>query len=161
MNILTRICLSAILSCGSLAALAQQGTPGGIAVPGNGTVGPGAKPDLIVTDFAITFYSVNGVKYRYTVKNVGNIAANVTKVSVKALWDADDTFRNPAPGGGALISANHPIDKLMPGATMSGTFSFSFPNTNYSQYHLVSLQVDAGNAVEESNEKNNFKVIGH
>lgn len=149
------IALLAALICCTHSSKAQTGGGGAGTVNTSTTVGPGAKPDLVITTGKLLTKTANSASYSYTVKNVGALATPIGKVVIAALWQDDDVPGSEDIRGQKFITTAT-ITSLAPGQSVSGTLNYSGP---FVQTRICSLFVDRINAVAESNEANNSLKI--
>lgn len=126
-----------------------------------------AKPDLVLTELVVTSWTVNRIDYRYTLKNIGNAPANLDgptseqydNVKVQAFLSADTIFNNAGDvaAGGSIIGLS-PLGQLAPGASFTGSFGGSV-TVNLAATPYLTLKVDWGEVVAESNETNNTLAV--
>lgn len=117
-----------------------------------------AKPDLIVTRFRILSINSREVNYAYTVQNIGRVPALLNNITVQVFYYPAEQQLKTQPGipGGNTILRSGSGDLLLPGKTISGSFSFSGDFTRYKKAKIV---VDTYNMLDETLENNNFKKI--
>ncbi|PIE56212.1 MAG: hypothetical protein CSA34_04815, partial [Desulfobulbus propionicus] len=124
-------------------------------------------PDLVVTSLQVTSFSADSIEYSYTIKNIGDGAANLEgptsedddNVSIKAFLSHDTNFNNTGdiPAGETIIGVS-PLGYLEPGETYSGSFGASAMVDITTTPYLV-LMVDWGGVVNEEDESNNTLAI--
>ena len=121
------------------------------------------KPDLIVTSLTVTSFTANSIQYDYTIKNVGTVSANLDgptgenhdNVNIQAFLSSDTVFNNSGDieAGGTILGVS-PLGELAPGESFSGSFGASATvDTSVTPY--LTLMVDWGGVVDESDETNN------
>lgn len=117
------------------------------------TVEAWCAPDLIVTELVVTFASDTRIDYDYTIENIGCGPADGDIVKVQAYLSDDEIFGNAGdiPAGGTLL--NPPPGTLYPGDTFSGSW-YATP-IDATQHEYLTLMVDWGEVVDESDETNN------
>lgn len=111
------------------------------------------RPDLSFTAVSLTSKASNRVNYSYTIRNNGTVAiADIAPVSIQNYWSADTVFNNTGDiaGGGAILGVTK---ALGPGESHSGTFHATGAIPDGMVY--LTLKVDWGDTVKESNEANN------
>lgn len=120
--------------------------------------------DLIVSDLIVTSFNENSISYDYTIKNIGEDAAdlngptssNSDNISIQCFVSSDTIFNNgnDTPAGGTILGAS-PLPVLAQGETFSGSFNanvdFSPEDTPY-----LKIKVDWGEQLSECLENNNF-----
>lgn len=117
-----------------------------------------AKPDLIVTRFRILSIDSREVNYAYTVQNIGRVPALLNNITVQVFYyPAEQQLKTlqGIPGGNTILRAGSD-NLLMPGKTLSGSFSSTGDFTRYKKAKIV---VDTYNMLDETLENNNFKKI--
>lgn len=119
------------------------------------TVEAWCAPDLIVTELVVTFASDELIEYDYTIKNIGCGPADGDIVSVQAYLSDDDIFGNAGdiPAGGTYLFP--PPGTLYPGDTFSGSW---YATVDATQREWLTLMVDWGEVVDESDETNNTEA---
>ncbi|MEM7127434.1 MAG: CARDB domain-containing protein [Chloroflexota bacterium] len=125
------------------------------------------KPDLIVESLAVDSFTADSISYSYTIKNVGEGAANLDgptdsnsdNVSVQAFLSDDTVFNNrgDVAAGGTILGVS-PLGMLNPGETFSGSFSAS-PAVDPATMAYLTLKIDWGESTEESDEDNNTLAV--
>lgn len=127
------------------------------------TVLAGSLPDLIVSKLEVVSFTATSITYSYTIKNVGTAPANLDgptsadfdNVSVQAFLSQDTIFNNAGdiPAGGTILGTS-PLGMLNPGDTFTGSFT-SGVSQDPATFSYLTLMVDWGNVVAESDETNN------
>ncbi len=117
------------------------------------------KPDLVVASLHVTHFSTDSIQYTYTIKNIGDRAANLEGISIKAFLSHDTSFDNTEdiPAGETIIGTSPP-GYLEPGETYSGSFAASATVDINTTPYLV-LMADSGAVVDEKDESNNTLAI--
>lgn len=121
-------------------------------------------PDLIVLELQVLGHTADSITYSYVIRNIGTgpanldgpTAADADNVSVQAYLSDDTIFNNAgdAPAGGTILGPS-PLGLLNPGQTFSGSFSSGTLGANPADYAYLTLMVDWGEVVAESDETNN------
>jgi len=124
-------------------------------------------PDLIVSDLRVIEHPTYDIAYEYTIQNVGTAPANLDgptaaeydNVSVQAFLSADTVFNNGGDiaAGGTILGLS-PLGMLQPGETFTGTFGCSV-NFDPATHPYLTLKVDWGDVVAESDETNNTAAV--
>lgn len=113
-------------------------------------------PDLVVDQLRVLDKGVDFVKYRYVVKNIGNKAVDVKRITVQAYLSTDRLYQSDdIPAGGRVLSVTSKI--LQPGQTIEQEFR-SNTRENPLQYGALLMKVDKENKVRECRENNNLKA---
>lgn len=126
------------------------------------TATPISAADLVVTSLTVTSYSTVTISYQYTITNIGIAPANLDgptdadwdNVSVQAFLSDDTVFDTEGdfPVGGTTLGVS-PLGYLYPNETITRGFTASVDNPTSWTY--LTLKVDWGDVVNESNESNN------
>ena len=116
----------------------------------------GGKPDLVIIQLTPIEHPIYDIAYRFTIKNVGKIPANLTDVVVQAVMSEDTTFNidNDIPAG--AVRAGHGL--LLQGQTHSGTAGATV-SYNVATHPYLVLMVDYTQNIDESKEFNNTVAI--
>lgn len=110
-------------------------------------------PDLSFTAFALTSKTATRVNYSYTIRNNGTGPIDdLADVSIQNYWSADTVFNNAGDvaAGGAILGLDV---ALLPGESASGVFHAAGAVPAGMTY--LTLKIDWGDTVKESNEANN------
>ena len=120
--------------------------------------------DLVVSQLEVTSFSSSQISYSYTLQNVGSspvnldgpTSANYDNVSVQAYVSTDPVFNNgdDLPAGGTVVGLS-PLGLLLPGESISGTFTSSVAAVDPLVHPYLALKADWGQVVVESDEDNN------
>lgn len=117
-------------------------------------------PDLIVKSLVVTEKTSTSIAYEYTIKNIGNGAANMDgktanwNLAIQAYLSTDSSFDNSdLPAGGTILGTS--LGYLEINEELSGSFGCGFTK-DVSQYSYLLLKIDQTNIVSESNEENNI-----
>jgi len=119
-----------------------------------------AQPDLIIESLTVDSIMTDTISYSYVIRNIGDAPVDldgstdslVDDVDIQAFLSQDEIFNNEgdSPAGGRILGAGI----LAPTETFSGTFSSS-TQVDPTTFAFLTLMVDWGEAVFESNEENN------
>lgn len=126
-----------------------------------------SKPDLIIESLNITSFSSSNISYTYVIKNIGTEVAHLDgptsvesdNVSIQAFFSSDKVFNNSGDiaGGGTILGLS-PLGNLKPNETYTGTFGIS-KSINIDETPYLTLKIDWGEVVAESNEDNNIIAV--
>jgi len=125
------------------------------------------RPDLVVVGLQVTSMNTTTIRYQYTIKNIGAAPANLDgptmdneadNVSVQAFLSQDTVFNNgvDSPAGGTIVGLS-PLGYLDPGETWTRSFTSSADNPP--AWNYLTLMVDWGQSLVESNESNNYIAV--
>ncbi|UCD95339.1 MAG: T9SS type A sorting domain-containing protein [Candidatus Zixiibacteriota bacterium] len=122
----------------------------------------GRKPDLIISSLEITSFTPR-IDYSYTIMNIGEAPANLDgpteaahdNVKIQGFVSPDTVFGNTGdiPVGGTIIGQS-PLGYLDPGEAFIGSF-YVGPELPPNPPPYLTLKVDWGSVVDESDETNN------
>jgi len=129
---------------------------------------PAGDPDLIVNSLVVDTFTPTYIRYSYTITNIGTAPAdldgptgeNDDNVSVQAYISADEVFNNPGdiPAGGTILGLS-PLGELAPGESFNGSWYCSLDNVDIETTYFLTLMIDWGEVVDESNESNNTLAV--
>ena len=121
------------------------------------------EPDLVVRNLSIREVTTDAVFYDFTITNVGDAPANMDgatdaahdNLDIQTFVSADKHFNNAGDiaAGGRIISGS-PMGDLMPGQSVSQSWKTSV-DFDASTHPYLTMKVDWGQSVDESNERNN------